>query len=699
MNTIILFWNPGISSYTIKRLREDLTHHAHVGNWSVWEHEKAHKGDRFFMVRCGEGKTGICMSGRFRSEPYKGEDWTGKGREVYYMDLRADIVIDPDLLPILSTEILSQEIPSFDWSDGHSGRVLPIADAEKLEKLWVDFLEENDPMFGTLTFQSHVSDVDFEEEEEEEETCKAEIELSLDGGFDIFSPDGEVNVNGYNLNSLKEEFVQKMTEAGNTKSIEFYFNFIDDQNLFFKVLDIASDAYAGMYDEFGEPYLKRAIKEVKSLYTDASIIVGLLQYVFRNPQYTPKTLISKGIPKVIVETIDILQQEEGEDFGQYIQRMGQNAAATNILHEIIEDRLYIHELPELTMDKYIYLAQNLKAFHYLEERQKQKNIRATFSGLAKEFEMWCSLYDSADIFAIRGEYSDEDVVEMSMVLAKLTNRKFYVDISELNIYREAKYDRLIRTYEDDIINGLRDNERISLLEKMIVNRKYSDVFEVKEKMVFCDNGRVLVHVPVDMDLKIPEAVEIIGRCAVTGNQIVESIEFPTNVRIIDDYAFCDCDKLYRVIMHNGITAIGKSCFHSCDIGQLQLSQSLAEIPYAAFSYNWIEYLEIPSSVKRIGAEAFQCNYIDNDDLTIPEGVEVIEYNAFRSPFKHVHLPSTLKEIAYDFYYEEMVDDPEEMKPYVDIHPDNPVYYSKGGILYSRATGKEVLGRAGRSEKN
>lgn len=699
MNTIILFWNPGISSYTIKRLREDLTHHAHVGNWSVWEHEKAHKGDRFFMVRCGEGKTGICMSGRFRSEPYKGEDWTGKGREVYYMDLRADIVIDPDLLPILSTEILSQEIPSFDWSGGHSGRVLPIADAEKLEKLWVDFLEENDPMFGTLTFQSHVSDVDFEEEEEEEETCKAEIELSLDGGFDIFSPDGEVNVNGYNLNSLKEEFVQKMTEAGNTKSIEFYFNFIDDQNLFFKVLDIASDAYAGMYDEFGEPYLKRAIKEVKSLYTDASIIVGLLQYVFRNPQYTPKTLISKGIPKVIVETIDILQQEEGEDFGQYIQRMGQNAAATNILHEIIEDRLYIHELPELTMDKYIYLAQNLKAFHYLEERQKQKNIRATFSGLAKEFEMWCSLYDSADIFAIRGEYSDEDVVEMSMVLAKLTNRKFYVDISELNIYREAKYDRLIRTYEDDIINGLRDNERISLLEKMIVNRKYSDVFEVKEKMVFCDNGRVLVHVPVDMDLKIPEAVEIIGRCAVTGNQIVESIEFPTNVRIIDDYAFCDCDKLYRVIMHNGITAIGKSCFHSCDIGQLQLSQSLAEIPYAAFSYNWIEYLEIPSSVKRIGAEAFQCNYIDNDDLTIPEGVEVIEYNAFRSPFKHVHLPSTLKEIAYDFYYEEMVDDPEEMKPYVDIHPDNPVYYSKGGILYSRATGKEVLGRAGRSEKN
>ena len=140
--------------------------------------------------------------------------------------------------------------------------------------------------------------------------------------------------------------------------------------------------------------------------------------------------------------------------------------------------MYIHELPELTMDKYIYLAQNLKSFHYLEERQKQKNIRATFSGLGKEFEMWCSLYDSADIFAIRGEYNDEEVVEMSRVLSKLTNRKFYVDINELNIHREASRDRLIRTYEDDIIQRLYYNEEISLLEKMIINRKYGNIFEI-----------------------------------------------------------------------------------------------------------------------------------------------------------------------------------------------------------------------------
>ena len=696
MNTIILFWNPGISSYTIERLREDLENYEHVSNWSVWEHDKAHKGDRFFMVRCGEGKTGICMSGRFRSEPYRGEDWSGKGREVYYIDLMADTVIDPDILPILSTEVLSENIPSFDWSGGHSGRLLPTEEAEKLEQLWSEFLDEHKQIFGKLTLLAHISDADFEEEEEDE-TCEAEIELSLGGGFEIFSPDGEVTVEGYNLNSLKEEFVQKMTEAGNTKPIEFHFEFIDDQDLFSKVLDIADDAYVGMNDEFGVPYLKRAIKEVKSLYTDASIIVGLLQYVFRNPQYTPKTLISKGIPKVIVEFIVFLQQEEGEDFGQYIQRMGQNAAATNILHEIIEDSLYIQNLPELTMDKYIYLEQNLKAFHYLEERQKQKNIRATFSGLAKEFEMWCSLYDSADIFAIRGEYSDEDVAEMSKVLEKLTYGKFYVDISELNIHREAVRDRLIRTYEDDIIQRLYYNEEIPLLEKMIINRKHGNIFEKDGRKIFCDNGKVLVHIPIDQEVEINEAVEIIGRSAVIGNKTLETIDFPSNVHIIDDYAFAYCEDLSIVRMHDGITSIGENSFDSCSIKQLRLSSSLSEIPVAAFKYNEdLETIEIPASVKHIGEEAFLCDYIE--DVVIPEGVETIDYAVFTRTLKHINLPSTLKWIAYDFYYEEMIDDPEEMKPYVDIHPDNPVYFSKGGILYSRETGKEVLGKAGRTEK-
>jgi len=694
MNTIILFWNPDISSYTIERLREDLSNYAHVGNWSVWEHDKAHKGDRFFMVRCGEGKTGICMSGRFRSEPYQDEDWSGKGREVYYMDLRADTVIDPDLLPILSTELLSKKIPSFDWSGGHSGRVLPVKEAKKLERLWKKFLEQNYAIFGKLTLQTYLGDAEIEEEEK---TCFADIELTCAGGFEIYCHNPEVSVTGFDLDSLKEEFAQKMTDAGNTKPIEYrIFNF-SDSHLFFKVMDIAKKAYAGMNDEFGEPYLKRAIREHSGLYTDTMLMVGLLQYVLKNPKITPTKLLARGIPKAVVDTVVILQQKEDEDFEQYVQRAAKNSFAEHILYQIIEHRLDISFLPEITIEQYSFLVQNLKAYHYLEEKRKQKNKRAEFDRPAKEFEMWCSLNDNADIFAIRGEYSDEDVAEMSRVLEKLTYGKFYVDISELNIHREAKYDRLIRTYEDDIIQRLYYNEEIPLLEKMIINRKHGNIFEKDGRKIFCDNGKVLVHIPIDQEVEINEAVEIIGRTAVIGNQTLKTLEFPSNVHIIDDYAFAYCEDLSIVRMHDGITSIGENSFDSCSIKQLRLSSSLSEIPVAAFKYNEdLETIEIPASVKHIGEEAFLCDYIE--DVVIPEGVETIDYAVFTRTLKHINLPSTLKWIAYDFYYEYGIDDPERTKPYVDIHPDNPVYYSKGGILYSRETGKEVLGKAGRTEK-
>lgn len=154
MSTFILFWNPAISSYTMEQMQNDLANWTHVKNWSVWRHRDAHKGDRFFMVRCGEGYTGICMSGHFDSEPYRGVDWSGRRRVVYYMDLLVDTVIDPEFLPILTTEELQKQIPSFNWTGGHSGRLLSEKKAEKLEKIWTDFIEQNKRIFGKLSLRN-----------------------------------------------------------------------------------------------------------------------------------------------------------------------------------------------------------------------------------------------------------------------------------------------------------------------------------------------------------------------------------------------------------------------------------------------------------------------------------------------------------------------------------------------------------------
>lgn len=95
MKTVVLMWKPAISSFHKEDLskciqvldsynEEDCPNEYLNLNWSIWDHEQVKDGDRFFMVKVGEGKTGIVMAGTIQSNPYKDKDWSGKDREVYY---------------------------------------------------------------------------------------------------------------------------------------------------------------------------------------------------------------------------------------------------------------------------------------------------------------------------------------------------------------------------------------------------------------------------------------------------------------------------------------------------------------------------------------------------------------------------------------------------------------------------------------
>lgn len=149
MKTVILMWNPAISSFTFKMFKNYLAGPFGTDfDWSVWDWKEVHAGDRFFMVRVGdEGKggkgNGIVMSGYLNSEPHRGEDWSGKGREVYYVDLAADYLFDTEKVRTLTDEFLMQSFPQFDWTGGHSGRILDDETAALLEECWEKVLIMN----------------------------------------------------------------------------------------------------------------------------------------------------------------------------------------------------------------------------------------------------------------------------------------------------------------------------------------------------------------------------------------------------------------------------------------------------------------------------------------------------------------------------------------------------------------------------
>lgn len=167
--TFILFWNPAISSCKMEDYQKLLENRWEPMIWSVWDYRQALIGDRFFMVRCGDGKTGICMSGTFNSMPFYGKDWSGQGRDnIHYIDLDRDVVINPDYCPILTTAELQAAIPDFDWTGGHSGRLLDPKSAEKLEEMWDEFLEKNADIFHTRAVRFDVDEDEDDDEFEEE---------------------------------------------------------------------------------------------------------------------------------------------------------------------------------------------------------------------------------------------------------------------------------------------------------------------------------------------------------------------------------------------------------------------------------------------------------------------------------------------------------------------------------------------------
>lgn len=226
-NTFILKWNPAISSFTMDSLNKYMdvrveTYWDDELNWSVYDWHKAHKGDRFFMARVGEGNTGIFAAGRFISEPYKGEDWSGKGREIYYMDLQFEAILHPDRGEIITTDELERELPELDWRKGHSGQILEKESGEKLELMWRDFVGQNKDLFSPRAVKN--DDYDF----------RSDIDKAIDLASRAHAADYDLDGNPAILHPLA---VGMMGHNDIERIVGFLHDVVEDTKYTFKDLE------------------------------------------------------------------------------------------------------------------------------------------------------------------------------------------------------------------------------------------------------------------------------------------------------------------------------------------------------------------------------------------------------------------------------------------------------------------------------
>ncbi len=152
---------------------------------------------------------------------------------------------------------------------------------------------------------------------------------------------------------------------------------------------------------------------------------------------------------------------------------------------------------------------------------------------------------------------------------------------------------------------------------------------------------------------VPDGVTTIGNEAFNGSSL-RSIDLPSHLHFIDEYAFYYCQSLTRVGMPTILDTMGEGCFHSCNhLTSIEIPNGLRTIPEAAFFMcNSLSNIIWGDAVEVIDTCAFgDCSFTE---LTLPPTLRVVRMTAFigdyRGRLKRLTFSAPIDTIEVDAFY-------------------------------------------------
>lgn len=180
-------------------------------------------------------------------------------------------------------------------------------------------------------------------------------------------------------------------------------------------------------------------------------------------------------------------------------------------------------------------------------------------------------------------------------------------------------------------------------------------------------------------VKLPSTIETIEEYAFGGCRKLETVNLPKNIKTIEEYAFRGCDKLELEEIPGSIQVIEKEAFACCKLTHLKIGYGVKIIKENAFWSCDTETVEIPDTVEKIYAYAFEgCHNLKTVEL--PDSTI---YNKYSFPagkngplvteitFRKSTLPNKQKTVTYS---EEEIKNPaiKTESDFININCDIPV---------------------------
>lgn len=112
-----------------------------------------------------------------------------------------------------------------------------------------------------------------------------------------------------------------------------------------KAIEIAVEAHRGQLDKAGKIYILHPMRVMLRGKNETEMIVGILHDTVEDTPVTLEMLRLEGFPQEVLDALECVTKHEGEDYGDFINRILVNPLATQVKLYDIEDNMNRDRIP------------------------------------------------------------------------------------------------------------------------------------------------------------------------------------------------------------------------------------------------------------------------------------------------------------------------------------------------------------------
>jgi hypothetical protein len=248
---------------------------------------------------------------------------------------------------------------------------------------------------------------------------------------------------------------------------------------------------------------------------------------------------------------------------------------------------------------------------------------------------------------------------------------------------EAMRQRILFPFKEDCEYIKRTYTNAELLED---NIRTVDAKELTEKDFDIKSGELARYSGLSVEVIIPDGVTKIGEGAFKKSKNCERIVKPESVTEIEKEAFVSCPAT-EINIPSGIKVIKSFTFYLSALKTAVIPEGVEVIEDNAFGECYsLEKVVIPSSCKKVGEAAFKgCSSLN--EVVIDEGVESLSDYCFNgcTQLKTVVIPDGCYEIG-NFCFE-------GCKELTEVYVPDTIQFV-GGRIFEGATKMSIIGKPG-----